>query len=74
MYLTERQARELLGRLTDRFGGGELLFDTLSPCGPRLSKLFTGGIIKWGIRDAREIEAWNLGLRFVEQASAAGGL
>ena len=48
---------------------GELLFDATSPSGPRLSKLFTHGIVKWGIRDARDIEGWNLGLHFVEQAS-----
>jgi O-methyltransferase involved in polyketide biosynthesis len=73
MYLTEREVRELLARLTDRFPSGEMLFDTLSPSGPRLSKVFTKGIVKWGIRGAREIEAWNLGLRFVEQASAMAG-
>jgi methyltransferase (TIGR00027 family) len=73
MYVTEHQARELFGRLTDRFGTGEFLFDTLSPAGPRLSKLLSGGIIKWGIRDPRQIEAWNVGLRFVEQASTAAG-
>ena len=73
MYLAEREVRELLGRLTDRFDSGELLFDTLSPSGPRLSKIFTNGIVKWGIRDAHEIEAWNLGLRFIEQASALAG-
>jgi O-methyltransferase involved in polyketide biosynthesis len=69
MYLSEHEVRELLQRLTDRFGSGELLFDTLSPAGPRLSKLFTKGIVKWGIRDAREIERWNVGCRFVEQVS-----
>ena len=73
MYLTEREVRELLARMTDRFRTGELLFDTLSPLAPRLSKLFTNDIIKWGIRDAREIETWNLGPRFVEQASALAG-
>ena len=73
MYLTERDVRDLLARLADRFGSGELLFDTLSPAGPRLSKIFTNGIVKWGIRDVREIEAWNLGPRFVEQASALAG-
>jgi methyltransferase (TIGR00027 family) len=73
MYLTEREVWELLERLTDRFGSGELLFDTLSPAGPRMSKLFTKGIVKWGIRDAREIEAWGLGLRFVEQVAAVAG-
>jgi methyltransferase (TIGR00027 family) len=69
MYVTESEVRELLARVTDRCGNGELLFDTTAPSGPRLSKLFTHGIVKWGIRDARDIEGWNLGLRFVEQAS-----
>jgi methyltransferase (TIGR00027 family) len=73
MYLSEREVWELLARLADRFGNGELLFDTLSPAGPRLSKVFTKGIVTWGIRDAREIEAWGLGLRFVEQVSAVAG-
>jgi O-methyltransferase involved in polyketide biosynthesis len=72
-YLSERQVWELLERLTDRFGSGELLFDTLSPIAPRVSLLFTGGIIKWGIRDAREIETWNPRLRFLERSSALSG-
>jgi len=73
MYVTESEVRELLARVTDRFGNGELLFDTLSPAGPRLSKMFTKGIVKWGIRDAREVGAWGLGLQFVERASALAG-
>jgi O-methyltransferase involved in polyketide biosynthesis len=67
MYLTEAQVRTLLQRLTDRFDSGELIFDTASPMGPRLSKLLTKGITKWGIRDAREIEEWNPRLRFLDQ-------
>ncbi len=70
MYLTGPQVRALLQRLTDRFGGGELLFDTVSPMGPRLSKLFTKGITKWGIRDARDIERWNPRLRLLERSTA----
>jgi methyltransferase (TIGR00027 family) len=73
MYLTEREAWELFQRLTDRFASGEMLFDTLSPMGPRMSALFTKGIVKWGIRDAREIEEWNPRLRFLEQTSALAG-
>jgi methyltransferase (TIGR00027 family) len=73
MYLTEREAWELFQRLTDRFASGEMLFDTLSPIGPRMSALFTKGIVKWGIRDAREIEEWNPRLRFLEQTSALAG-
>ena len=37
--------------------------------GPRLSKVFTKGIVKWGIRDARAIKPWNPRLRFLEQTS-----
>lgn len=69
MYLTEPEVRRLLQNLTDRFGGGELLFDTTSPMGPRLSKVLTKGITKWGIADARELQRWNPRLRFLEQSS-----
>jgi methyltransferase (TIGR00027 family) len=69
MYLTEPEVRTLLQRLTDRFGSGELVFDTVSPMGPRLSKVLTKGITKWGIRDAREIEQWNPRLRLLDQSS-----
>jgi methyltransferase (TIGR00027 family) len=70
MYLPEAEVRALFGRLTDRFHTGELVFDTLPPSGPRLSRLLSGGIVKWGISDARDLEGWGFGLRFVEHASA----
>jgi methyltransferase (TIGR00027 family) len=73
MYLAEHEVRQLLQRLTDRFDCGEMQFDTLSALAPLLSKLFTRGIIKWGIRDARELQTWNPRLRLVEQAPALAG-
>ena len=45
MYLSVREVRQLLDRLIDRFNGGELLFDTLSPLSPKLSKVMTKGIL-----------------------------
>ncbi|MGB8390587.1 class I SAM-dependent methyltransferase [Mycobacterium sp.] len=69
MYLSESEVRQLLQRLTDRFDCGELLFDTLSPLGPPLSKAISHGIVKWGIRNARDMQTWNLSLRFLEQKS-----
>ena len=69
MYVAEPEVKELFARLVGRFGCGELLFDSTSPSGPWLSKLFTHGIVKWGLRDARDLGAWDLGLHFVEQAS-----
>ncbi|OCB45496.1 methyltransferase [Mycobacterium malmoense] len=73
MYLTENQVCELLQRLTDRFHSGEMHFDTLSALAPLLSKVFTRGIIKWGIRDARELESWNPRLRLLERTSTLAG-
>lgn len=73
MYLTEQQVRQLLQRLTDRFDCGEMHFDTLSALAPLLSKVFTRGIVKWGIRDARELQTWNPRLRLLEQAPALAG-
>jgi O-methyltransferase involved in polyketide biosynthesis len=72
MYLTEAQLRDLLQRLTDRFGTGELLADLLSPWGPRfsnsplLAKASTAGITKWGTRDGHELPEWNPRLHLVE--------
>jgi O-methyltransferase involved in polyketide biosynthesis len=72
MYLTEAEIRDLLQRLTDRFGTGELLADLLSPWGPRfsnsriLSKMSTSGITKWGTRDGHELPEWNRRLNLVD--------
>jgi methyltransferase (TIGR00027 family) len=73
MYLAESEVRQLLARLTDRFDSGEMLFDTLSALAPRLSKILTRGIVKWGIGNAHDLESWNPKLRLVEQASATAG-
>jgi O-methyltransferase involved in polyketide biosynthesis len=73
MYLPESDVRRLLLRLTDRFGCGELLFDTVSALAPLVSKVFTKGITKWGIRDVRALQTWNPRLRCVEQTAVLAG-
>lgn len=73
MYLREDDVRRLLQRLIDRSPGGEMHFDTLSALAPLLSKVFTRGIITWGIRDARRVAAWHPRLRFLEQLPALAG-
>ena len=50
-----------------------MLFDTLSALAPLLSKVFTRGIIKWGIRHARDLETWNPSLHLVEQKPVLAG-
>jgi O-methyltransferase involved in polyketide biosynthesis len=73
MYLAESEVRQLVARLLGRFDCGELQFDTLAAPAPLMSKVFTRGIIKWGIGNARDIEAWNPKLRLVEQTPALAG-
>ncbi|TXI60880.1 class I SAM-dependent methyltransferase [Mycolicibacterium mageritense] len=70
MYLDEADVRALLQRLTDRFDTGEIAFDTIAPSGPKLSRLFSNGIVKWGIGDAHELERWNPRLRLLERVPA----
>lgn len=65
MYLTPPEVRTLLDRITTRFPEGELLFDGV----PRWALAITR-IQHWGVRDGRELEAWNPRLHRVEQASA----
>lgn len=67
MYLPQAEVRQLLAGLTDRFASGRMLFDTLSPVAPVMSKIFTKGIVKWGIRDVRNLEIWNPSLHFLER-------
>lgn len=69
MYLTEPQVLELLGRLISRFDSGEVVTDLLSPWGPRLSRIFTSGIITWGSRDGTEITSAAPTLKLVDSRS-----
>ncbi|MEW9531865.1 class I SAM-dependent methyltransferase [Microbispora sp. NPDC049125] len=61
-YLTAADVRRLLGRLTDRFPSGELIFDGLAPWVVRMNKLF-----QWSPRDGRDVERWNPRLTCAEQ-------
>lgn len=73
MYVPETEVRLLLQRLTDQFGCGEMIFDMISPLGPPVSRMFTKGIVKWGIGNARDLEKWNPKLHLLERKSALAG-
>lgn len=73
MYVPEAEVRLLLQRLTDQFSCGEMHFDTISPLGPLASKVFTKGIVKWGIGNARALEKWNPKLHLLERKSTLAG-
>jgi O-methyltransferase involved in polyketide biosynthesis len=73
MYVTPADVTELLHRLVDRFDTGELLADLLTRWGPRLSRVFTSGFIKWGTPDGSEITRWDARLRLIEDSSVMAG-
>lgn len=69
MYLKEDEIKTLLARLKDRIGNFTLIFDAFSVYTakkvknhPSIKK--TGAQVYWGIDNPKEVEEWNLGLRF----------
>lgn len=70
MYLDRADVRTLLQRLTDRFEHGEIAFDTIAPIGPKLSKRFSNGMVKWGISNMAELERWNPRLHLMGRVPA----
>lgn len=72
MYLREEQVRSLFLSLQARFPGSEIAFDAYSRLTARSvanhpSLKHTGARIQWGIDDAREIEAWGVNIRVMEE-------
>ncbi|MDH4273325.1 MAG: class I SAM-dependent methyltransferase [Candidatus Aminicenantes bacterium] len=72
MFFPERQAKTLVLALQERFRGSELIFDTCSPWVAARSrrrpflKTKESGFL-WGLKNGRDIERWNDGLRLIEE-------
>lgn len=73
MYLTPAEVTVLLHRSVERFDTGELVADLLSEWGPRLSRIFTPGLIEWGTRDGGEITRWEPRMRLVDHSPIMAG-
>lgn len=68
MYLAEDQVRQLLVRIADRFGSGELVFDGIAPWLARM-----GSPTHWGIVRGRSVERWDPRLHLLEQLPLGTG-
>lgn len=70
MYFREADVRTLLGRLSARFPGAELVFETFSPMMLRVARwqdlLRISASFEWGLWSGRELERWVPGLRWIE--------
>lgn len=72
MYLRGEQVKNLMLALQMRFPGSEIAFDAYSTITARSvtnhpSLRRTGARIQWGIDDPREIEAWGVNIRLMEE-------
>ena len=70
MYLSERDGKQLLQRLTDHFASGHMAFDAFSRLAVQVARLHhsiraTGASFGWAIDDPHEIEKWNPRLQLV---------
>ena len=75
MYLPREGGLDLLRRLVAHLPSGEVVFDSFSPLGVRMSRAMpvlrrAGARLDWGIADPREVEAEVPGLRLVTGTAA----
>ena len=72
MYFDESQVKTLLLTLLDRFPGSELVFDAFSPFlvrvnNRRIRRTGIGASYHWGLKRAKDVEAWNPGIRLLDE-------
>ncbi len=74
MYFEEQELKPLLGRLAERFPGGEMLVEVQGPGivgkakkHDALKNMKKPPEFKWGIADSRELAHWHRGIDFVEE-------
>lgn len=74
MYFDEANVRSFLKKVSRRFPGGEMVFDTVAPIAlPLFNRIIrrTGmrnAAIRWGIRDAGRLRGWDVGVQSAHQA------
>jgi O-methyltransferase involved in polyketide biosynthesis len=72
VYFTEAQVKSLVLALRDHFPGAELVFDGWKPyevwlANRYLSKSLFAGLMRWGLREGRELESWGEGIRLLDE-------
>lgn len=71
-YFEEDQVRRLIQELRRRFSGAEVVFDALASImiGIHNVELAASGVearLRWGIKNARDIERWGPGIRLLDE-------
>jgi O-methyltransferase involved in polyketide biosynthesis len=77
-YLSEANARRMIGQMAARFAGAEFIFDAYSPLQVRLQNAFIRYVgmsrMSWGLKDARAISGWNANVELVDQRPVFQGV
>lgn len=74
-YFEESQVKEFFIKIADNFPGSEIVFDACSPRGVRVANKLVirnagmdeGSFLRWGVLDARELEAWDSRIKLLDQ-------
>jgi O-methyltransferase involved in polyketide biosynthesis len=72
MYFSGAEVRQVVLAMQRAFPGSDLLLDTIGPFltshtgfNPAIAKL--GAQFRWGVRNPRELETWNEGIKLIEE-------
>ena len=72
MFFSEAEVKQLIDRIQANFPKSEMIFDSLGVFLARNSNLNSGSLgieasYKWGIKNLREIETWNKGVKLCDR-------
>ena len=72
MYFTREEVRKLTGRLAEKFTGGSMLLEMMTPFLVRISGRHdavnhTGAVFKWGIESGKVMESYHDNIVFIEE-------
>lgn len=72
MYFQEKEVKEILSVISQRFKNSEIILEAMSPflvrntdAHPDVKKY--QATFKWGIKSGKEIEQWNIGAKFMNE-------
>lgn len=72
MYFVEQDIKNILLTVGRYFKGAEIIFESVSPMIAKNTKMHSDvnkyqATFKWGIKTGKEIEQWNIGVKFINE-------
>ncbi len=72
MYFTQEEVQSIFANIKKHFPGSEMIFEAMSPFVAKNSNKHADvkkydAQFKWGIKRGKEVEDWNIGVRFIDE-------